>query len=643
MTGRIRSVYEKHKNNILLCVLSVMILYSFSVYLNDRLEYVEKTSVETNTKAVKLLEGEQIRQSISFDRADAFGFSIQFGSYQKVIDGELTVTLSDQGEEIEIWKIPMRTIKDNEYHDFLFNERGHIVADKEYELNIDAKYDSSDILAVWTGEKEGGSLYRGNERKKGSVVAYKTLYKMNSMKTAIMLWMGLIMLLLNIAFFMNVNEKNCAALVLSAVSIVFFLIFPLNDVPDEEAHFLRSFEVSCGQLMSKHKDDGGQIVMGGNYLPRALLDYDDVQAEISWDDVTYLSFSGASLYSPTNYFPQALGMKIARVFTNNVSKIFYAGRLGAYLFFLFCCLLAIYWVPFGIRPFTIILLFPMTMQEGISLSADSITIGLSVLFFALVIRLASHNRKIRRIDMVLLLLIACLLALSKIVYIVLIFLIWLIPKEQFKNKAHYRITMIAIPIVAVIVNGMWLMISSSYLTEFREGVAPGEQVRFVLMNIPTYINTIVRTVWMNGSLWISSAIGSSLGWFVIPVNGLVWIGFFCAYTVELAATRVSGIWNDVKKKMIVTFVLLSGCGLICTSLYVQWTDVGYELIEGIQGRYFIPLLPAFSLLIIMSGKQTTPGKGNGKEGCWALLYLVLLLLNGIAIIDVLSVVGYKFI
>ena len=642
MTGRIRSVYEKHKNNILLCVLSVMILYSFSVYLNDRLEYVEKTSVETNTKAVPILEGEQIRQSISFAREDASGFGIQFGSYQKVIDGELTVTLSDQGEELETWKIPMRTIEDNEFHQFLFEGRDSITVDKEYELTIDARYDSSDKLAVWTGEKAGGSFYQGNEVVQGSVLSYKNYYKMNPMKTAIMLWMGFVTLLFNIAFLVNANEKLCAALLLSTVSIVFFLIVPLNDVPDEETHFLRSFEVSCGQLLSKHGEDNGQNELGGNYLPRALHDFNDPQAEINWNDVTYYNFAGASLYSPTNYFPQALGMKIARIFTNNVSKIFYAGRVGAYLFFLFCCLLAIYWIPFGIRPFTIILLFPMTLQEGISLSADSITIGLSVLFFALVIRLASRSQKIRKIDMALLLLISCLLALSKIVYIVLIFLIWLIPKEQFKNKAHYRITMIAIPIVAVIVNGMWLMISSSYLTEFREGVAPGEQVRFVLMNIPTYINTIVRTVWMNGSLWISSAIGSSLGWFVIPVNGLVWIGFFCAYTVELAATRVSGIWNDAKRKMIAAFVLLSGFGLICTSLYVQWTEVGYEWIEGIQGRYFIPLLPVFSLLILMSGKRTSSENRSQKEGCWTLLYLILLLLNGAAIIDVLSMVAYRF-
>ena len=49
------------------------------------------------------------------------------------------------------------------------------------------------------------------------------------------------------------------------------------------------------------------------------------------------------------------------------------------------------------------------------------------------------------------------------------------------------------------------------------------------------------------------------------------------------------IFNIIEKCF--TFILILGTiGLMFTSLYMQWTSVGAQVIDGIQGRYFIPLL-----------------------------------------------------
>ena len=47
----------------------------------------------------------------------------------------------------------------------------------------------------------------------------------------------------------------------------------------------------------------------------------------------------------------------------------------------------------------------------------------------------------------------------------------------------------------------------------------------------------------------------------------------------------------------ITLVTIAVIGLIFTSLYVQWTTVGKESISGVQGRYFLPILPLVMLLI----------------------------------------------
>ena len=39
--------------------------------------------------------------------------------------------------------------------------------------------------------------------------------------------------------------------------------------------------------------------------------------------------------------------------------------------------------------------------------------------------------------------------------------------------------------------------------------------------------------------------------------------------------------------------------LVFTSLFVQWTPIASDVIEGVQGRYFLPILP---LIFICLGK-----------------------------------------
>ena len=47
----------------------------------------------------------------------------------------------------------------------------------------------------------------------------------------------------------------------------------------------------------------------------------------------------------------------------------------------------------------------------------------------------------------------------------------------------------------------------------------------------------------------------------------------------------------------IALVVLAIVTLIFTSLYVQWTTIGGESIAGVQGRYFLPILPLIMLLI----------------------------------------------
>ena len=80
----------------------------------------------------------------------------------------------------------------------------------------------------------------------------------------------------------------------------------------------------------------------------------------------------------------------------------------------------------------------------------------------------------------------------------------------------------------------------------------------------------------------------------MPVMAMIL--FVCSLGI---LTLDNSIKNKLKKDQIVLIVLvvIVISGLIFCSLYVQWTYTESIEIQGIQGRYIIPVLPLLFLLL----------------------------------------------
>jgi uncharacterized membrane protein len=67
------------------------------------------------------------------------------------------------------------------------------------------------------------------------------------------------------------------------------------------------------------------------------------------------------------------------------------------------------------------------------------------------------------------------------------------------------------------------------------------------------------------------------------------------------------------------------------SIFMSWTPVGEDYVEGIQGRYFYPFLPLFFLLLVNRRWQLpfSPKKWHLA----ATLYLLLVLTASVAILS----------
>ena len=109
---------------------------------------------------------------------------------------------------------------------------------------------------------------------------------------------------------------------------------------------------------------------------------------------------------------------------------------------------------------------------------------------------------------------------------------------------------------------------------------------------------MLYTLNLNGSNYLLSLFGADLGWGeLIKLHSIVPYALLGIYL--FTAITDNELKGKFKKYQIVwiSLIVLAIVGLIFTSLYVQWTTIGQTSIAGIQGRYFLPILPLVMLLL----------------------------------------------
>lgn len=613
---KIKNIIMKNGTKILLGTVVVILASFLWIHASDYIFEYCNMGYE-NEQVQDISAGVEIRQCIQIPDKHVNSVGVKFATYENHAKGNMEVHLLENDSVLKTWIIDTSLLLDNDYYkfdvkDIEFND------DNVYELQIQSDTTAESIAIYVTGNSDGTLEEQG--------ICYKYYYT-NTGGIALVIATLVILAALFAASCFKVQKNYIMMILLTVVGIIYFAVFPLGEIPDENGHFYRAFEVSCGSMISEQIEGGG-----GAYLPVALTQYRDDTARIDWSDGAELVYSNTALYAAVCYFPQAIGIRIARFFTDNVSMIFYAGRLANFLVSLLLSIWALKKIPFAKEVLFVIMMFPMTLQEMISMAPDGLTNALSFAFIAYVLHLAYESDKITKRDLVLLTILGVTISLCKIVYVVEILLLFILPAEKLGGKRKSLCFKLGIPGVAVILNLIWLKISSGFLVEFNPGVDTGKQVIYVLTHIHEYYGVVVRTVTAYAEEWIKWMFGQSLGTLSISITGMVWISFLIllVYVILNVQTKFDLRRSDVFCYWI---IVLGGCALIATSLYVQWTPYRADMIQGIQGRYFIPLLMPLLMPVVYRKKMVV---GQDTTETIGYLYFIIIFLEGMTLIDILK-------
>jgi len=430
------------------------------------------------------------------------------------------------------------------------------------------------------------------------------------------------------------------------LGIVFSILIPLYQVPDEETHINEIYkflgeEIDFGE---ETKDFGDTERIIKNYDEKVDIDKYfvfktriDVIDKVEKIDIHLI-----------RYLPQTVGILISELLELPIIFSVTLSEILAVIFYTLICVLALKLMPIKKEVLMMIMLLPICIQQVGSFSYDMMLNSLSFLFIAYIFNLKLVKQKVNNKDLIKLLLLLLSITLIKIPYILLGLLIFIIPLKQITliNNIKKVINTRIKKIITIIILSILSVIGILFLSKISYAKV---LISFIINPIDS-LTLLSRTLVEHFGFYIMSIMGY-FGWHDTPVSIL--FGVFIILSILIVNLLSKEKYNDKqlsKKDNIYIFVLgIFSCIIIIISLF-EWTinyngidtsnftlsDFSYYVkntydILGVQGRYFVPILPL--LIIPINLKIKKENKKQILKIIQIIYYLVLFVYMFIIIIN----------
>ena len=396
-----------------------------------------------------------------------------------------------------------------------------------------------------------------------------------------------------------------------ATSTVVFLSVctPPFQTPDEDVHFKRAYQVSNGILFHA---DGGEVdeaideaISPYSQLPhntevKLTAANEDAGARVKWTGKKVYRVFATSSYAPTGYIPQALGIVLGRLMNLSVVSTLLLSRLLNGAFAISISTLALCWCGRGRLVMFTILLMPMTMSLFGSCNQDASTISLACLAFAILSRQIEEDRPFSLRMSVAFALTLLVISIARPPYaaFLLAFLIpGMVPQSSRLPGWLSKLLFIGLPFV--LTSAWWFAAILSTKAKYQlpgiyGTVDPKAQLLFVFHHPGVLLATLGKS-----QIYVTLLAGiiANLGWLDTKMPFYYYMVMILILLV--AMTGEIAYRGRFRRSAMVSMFLatpIAAAGIIF-SAYLLWDAVGSEILLGVQGRYFIPLVIAVGVVL----------------------------------------------
>lgn len=443
-------------------------------------------------------------------------------------------------------------------------------------------------------------------------------------------------------------ELIAAALIL-LLGIANIYVFKGLSAPDEVSHYISAYKLSNRMLGQPVCDEYGRVYVRASdiFLEDTAGDYDRAKSndktgesielkvfgQLLDESVYHIYHDTESLPSedktkievsnqwtvntiPTAYLPQAVGISLARILGLGPLWLISLGKLFNLIFFAAVSYSAMRLMPKAKEITAGVCLTPMVLHLAGSMSYDAYVLGMCFLFTALVLNMKEYGTDRRKACA--LVCTAALLAPCKLIYtLILFFLFILMPgrnEAASKRKAFAIILLLYVLFAAAamfIVNhatiGNYAAADESVI-EWADQ-AQGYTIGYLLHRPFELIDICYRSVLMMTGTWFSTMFGIYMG-NLDPVLNVPYplIACFAVGLLIIAAGSKADL--SCRDKCISAICFVGVFLALMGTMLIAYTPMSSIYIEGVQGRYLLPVLPL--LLLCIPGDWISVREGAGK-------------------------------
>ena len=402
--------------------------------------------------------------------------------------------------------------------------------------------------------------------------------------------------------------------------LAFLIATPPFQVPDEPAHFYRAYAVSEAQPWAVRGEDGqGQAGLGA-MLPASLQELGTglrgdlpfhperkirpetirqaFRVPLDEERRVFVDYRTSAQYSPVPYLPQAAGIALARGLGLPALGLLYAARIANLLVATALIFLALRQLPSFSWLMTMLALTPMALFLRASASADALGTAVAFLLAGIVARLAwGEEEQGGWQDFALLTACSVALCLSKPVYVPLAFLALLIPATRFPGSRRGP-ALLLLGVMTAASFGLAMQTAGAVDLPLRPD-APVDregQIRDALAEPFRVAGIVTEDYLLRGDRYVAQIVGQ-LGWLDANLpKPLLWGYLALLGLLALLDTRREVAVAPWQRALMI-LVALAILGLVSASQYATWTPYRADYVDGIQGRYFLPLAPAAAWIV----------------------------------------------
>lgn len=422
--------------------------------------------------------------------------------------------------------------------------------------------------------------------------------------------------------------------------LLFILLTPPYQMPDEPAHFMRSVQILQGQwrpqpdtpqsvfpavlepdvkavsYMPFNKDTRFSLAQLREQIsnsPRFTAENFSTQKTKAESEAA--CFFTTTAYSPVPYIPLTAAVFFAQVFALKAIYALYLARLAGLL----CAALLIttgfelirrHYSDREAGLYAMAAFIPMQLALAACASADSMTNALAFLATGLGLALYAKDGKPDRRLRAAFITVSALLGLCKYIYLLIPLALELgILLKDPRRRLAGAITLF---IVTLAPAAVWSHMSSGILIAKSQA-----QAAFVKEHPLQFLKIAAET--LVGFKFYIRSITASFGWLDAPAHAAPILSYFGAilgagllYTRKTALPRVAA-WLGMTGLML---TIMLGC-------YLAFTPAGLDNVIGVQGRYFLPGIALF-LLALPALIQLTEHGMKIAHGVIATLWLTLM-------------------